>query len=360
MIGGQRTLRDAPPSGRSTSFLMLSAVAARKARLQAKAPSQPPPPAAEPSPSPSPSPEDVSDHVKPSSKRKSSASTPKPSRKKRKVNKTVEKKSARYFAEKDSFKEQEDIIVVEDDEDDVSSSSGLEEDPAEHIPVPSKPLLAASAKRAWSPSAPLADSSDEEVEDPVLEQVALGAVPTPRPAVQPRQLLSTFRPIPDQNFFHLAEGELEYLGLSCADAAKALLLQASDRLVLLGTYGLTVLQGAVRVNGVELYASSRSHAVFAPRSSPLPVIELAPPRTTPRDLAIPLPSRLAGVVAQAEAIVLLQELRTGVEGLGKVCRTFEDAFLPSRWQKNQMSIDLGLQGVHYVSLYARIACRVAP
>ncbi|KIP10541.1 hypothetical protein PHLGIDRAFT_100918 [Phlebiopsis gigantea 11061_1 CR5-6] len=299
---------------------MLSAVAARKARLQQTAP-PPEPPRAQSSP-PSSEAEDVHAHAKPP-KRKSSAPAPKAARKKRRVNRPQDTKLGRYFTEKDGFKEQQDVIAVADDDSD--------------------------EERAWSPSAPFQDSSDEEDAGATPDFAVLNPPAAPLPAEEPPQILSTFRPILGQNFFHVPQEELEAIGMSPLSPTKLLVLRSSDRLALLGTYSLALLRGAVRLNGVQLTPSPHAHPVFSPRSSPLPVIEYAPGAQDSEPTTL-LPSRFVGAVTPGDAVVLLQELRTGVEGLGRVCRTFEDVFSPTRWQKNQSTIDLGLQGVHYVTL----------
>lgn len=319
---------------------MLSAVAARKARLQQTAP-PPEPPRAQSSP-PSSEAEDVHAHAKPP-KRKSSAPAPKAARKKRRVNRPQDTKLGRYFTEKDGFKEQQDVIAVADDDNDEESNSSDESSDA-----PPK-VGYTPRRRAWSPSAPFQDSSDEEDAGAAPDFAVLNPPAAPLPAEEPPLTLSTFRPILGQNFFHVPQEELETIGMSPLSPTKLLVLRSSDRLALLGTYSLTLLRGAVRLNGVQLTPSPHAHPVFSPRSSPLPVIEYAPGAQDSEPTTL-LPSRFAGAVTPGDAVVLLQELRTGVEGLGRVCRTFEDVFSPTRWQKNQSTIDLGLQGVHYVSL----------
>ncbi|GJE83934.1 polynucleotide 5'-hydroxyl-kinase GRC3 [Phanerochaete sordida] len=326
---------------------MLSAVAARKARLQSQVPAQEPPSRA--SPSPSPEPEDVVEHEKPSSKRKASA--PKQSRKKRKVNKSEKKQPARYFAQKDGFKEQDDLIVVEDDEHEDDSSSESGESSGELFSLPAMSSVSAPPKqrRAWSPSAPPVESSEDEDDGIAFEASVLDAPPPTCAIEEPPQLLSTFHPVLDQNIFHLSTEEIGSLGLSSTASAKLLALQQADRLALLGTYSLIVLRGAIQLNGVEVTPSLYAHPVFAPRSSPLPIIECASTDEPSGSPAVELPSRVATSASRAAAVVIIQELRTGVEGLGRVCRTFEDAFQPSRWQRNQTNVDLGLEGVHYIT-----------
>lgn len=335
------------------SSLMLSAVAARKARLQAQTPTQKATEPSTPRTPPSPSPElaEDSSHAKPPSKRKSSAPAPKHQRKKRKVNKPAEKKPpARYFAEKDGFKEQDDVIVVESEDEESSSASESDQSSGELFSLSAQPTSAAlhSSRRAWSPSGPLAESSEDEAEDVALQPSVLDIPSTSRPADEPLQLLSTFRPIPDQNIFDLSAEDLSAIGLSSSAKGKLLVLQQQDRLALLGTYSITILQGAVSLNAVALQPSLKTHPVFAPRSSPLPVIECSASESRARQPIVQLPVRFAASVARSAAIIVLQELHTGVEGLGRVCRTFEGVFQPSRWQRNQANDELGLGGVHYV------------
>lgn len=323
---------------------MLSAVAARRARLQQKIPARKQSQERPPSPSPPSEPDNESEHAqaKPPSKRKSSVAAPKPSRKKRKVNNPAHKKVSRYF-EKDSFKDQEDLIVVEDD-DEESDSSDSGESSGEFIPSSSRPSAAARTKRrAWSPSAPLQDSSDEDEINAVPEEALAN------PAAVAPHLLSTFQPIEGQNFFHITQDELQALGISSSMHAKLLVLRSSERLALLGTYSIVVLQGAVTLNGVRLTACRDAHPIFAPRSSPLPIIEHGI-KVGGNCSILSLPTRIAESSVSNDAVILIQELKTGVEGLGRVCRTFEDVFNPSRWQRNQSKVDFGLDGVHYVGL----------
>ena len=343
---------------------MLSAVAARKARLQAQAPAQKPllpQPTQRIPQSPSPQPEDLSDHAKPPSKRKSFEPAPKQSRKKRKVNKPAEKrKPSRYFMEKDSFKEQDDVIVVEEDDDESESSSSSDsgESSGELFSLPTV-AVPPKRRRAWSPSQPIVavESSEDEAEDAALEEIGLGVLPIVR-AAEPDapQVLSTYRPVPEQNFFDLSSEELASLGLSSA-SGKLLVLQLPDRVALLGTYSITVLQGEVRLNGTKLTPSLYAHSVFAPRSSPLPVIECSPSSSPSEQAVVQLSTRFAASASRGPVVIVLQELRTGVEGLGLVCKTFEDVFQPSRWQRNQTNVSLGLDGVHYVSKCALLCLK---
>ncbi|KAF7790792.1 hypothetical protein EIP86_001749 [Pleurotus ostreatoroseus] len=321
---------------------MLSAVAARKARLQSKEQSSTPP-APTPQTSPSPQPiQKTKHHAKPPSKRKPSSEAAKPpSSKKRKVNKPKEK-PARYFQEADAFKAQEDVIVIEDDEDEDEETSEEEEGISPSVPT----------KRAWSPSEPLRDSSDEEdgegLEDSPFETEEPMITETAAPVQNTPPVLSTYRPIPDQNLFDLEEDETKNLSIPSSHPAKLICLAPSDRLALIGTYTLLVLHGSVALSGVTLASSKVAHRVYAPRSAPLPVVECLPVTNRPPEkLAEDLPPRLQNLAPNFAALIVLQELHTGVEGLGRVCRTFDGVFGLSRWQKNQGLVDLGLQTAHY-------------
>ncbi|KAF7309762.1 Fungal-trans domain-containing protein [Mycena indigotica] len=272
---------------------MLSAFAARKAAQAANNANVAPPP-----PSPS-------EPSKPSSKRKLSAQAPNSSRKKKKKE---AKKKARYFEEGiDSA----DIIIVDSGEEDEN------EDPLD----PQELVIA--GKRAYSPSAQVNDSSDDEVQ--ILD------VPIPpssyrAPALAPPQhKLSTFSPIADINTFQLLPEELGLLGLQ---SGVLLSLSPGLQLVLAGVYSLTVLRGTVSIYGASLTASTTSYRVFAPRSAPIPVIEALNSSSL---LQISLPERLQPAFSGAnDAVLVISALQTGVERLGQVCRVFEGVFSPPR------------------------------
>ncbi|OCH87094.1 hypothetical protein OBBRIDRAFT_814272 [Obba rivulosa] len=347
---------------------MLSAVAARKLRLQSKEPAPLPAPATKP-PSPLPSPP-RSTPRKASQKRKVSEQTPKPRKRTKQQHKNAENTRARYFEQEDSFQKQEDVIVVEDDEDvsdasisdsdDVLDSVDFTQVPQGPYAPPAQGVRPANRKRAWSPSAPLPDSSEDEDE----EQLETGgATAHTGPSAlhtlvdQAPPELTHFEFLVDANTFQLTSEDLRSLRLEAPFAEQngvVLLISASDTLAFAGTYALTVLRGAVSLGGVVLAASAITHRVFAPRSSPLPVIAFA--HGDDRDLdTMPLPARIRSAVSSDVAVVLVQELHTGVEGLGRVCRTFEGAFKPSRWQNGASSAHLGLQGVHVITGHAQDA-----
>jgi len=86
-------------------------------------------------------------------------------------------------------------------------------------------------------------------------------------------ILSTFSPTPGKNIFFLSTAELKELGLDLKEKGTLVALDEGDRLCLLGICRVTVLGGSISVNGVVLRPSINPHNIFAPRSSPLPVVE---------------------------------------------------------------------------------------
>ncbi|KAH9927868.1 hypothetical protein B0H21DRAFT_125216 [Amylocystis lapponica] len=332
---------------------MLSAVAARKARLEGK--NVPTEVALAPCPPPSLVLEKVA-APKPPSKRKPSDPSIKPPRKKKRPQpKRVIDNQTRYFA-------QDELITAAENSDTSQNDMSVDEDRFElHVPLavqPSPPASRGDDKkhpRAWSPSAPLVDSSDDEdnaAGDPAENSYVPAAppLPTARSAPETPSLLSTFQPILGQNVFHVTPEDLaSHLTPQSKQKGTVFVLHLGDTVAFLGAYSLTILHGTISVAGVTLTPSHTPHHVFAPRSSPLPVIQCISSNERVQDGAINLPPFLGTAAVQGSAILLLQELRTGVEGLGHVCRTFEDAFTPSRWQSSTMSFDTALEGVHLLT-----------
>ncbi|KAH9916798.1 uncharacterized protein B0H18DRAFT_1124020 [Fomitopsis serialis] len=335
---------------------MLSAVAARKARLEGKqvvqvVPRTPAKPAIVADESPK--------LVSPPSKRKPSENASKPIKKKRKkAQQPAQDTPPRYFNE-DAFKTQQDVIVVADDSDDSEegftgdafvAEADMTVDNADATNT-ATPATKARRRRAWSPSAPLRDSSDEE-DDELLDDESAPppvVIPVAGPSKLVPKVLSTFQPVLDQNMFYLTPEDIQILdlpspSLQCDNTGTLIVLHPSNSLALLGTYRLTVLQGAVSLMGSVLTASRTCHRVFAPRSSPIPVLRsIAASLNGPQSA---MPDRVRSTLGPGATVVLLQELQTGVERLGTVCRTFEGVFSPSRSQSKMPTVELNLRGVY--------------
>jgi polynucleotide 5'-hydroxyl-kinase GRC3/NOL9 len=191
-------------------------------------------------------------------------------------------------------------------------------------------------RRAWSPSQPLLDSSDEEMEAEVG-------------GVQPTNTSITAHTAPpfsaeiDTNTFRLTADETLAL-IGVGEPASVMVLPAHSSITLIGVYQLTVLQGAAMVMGVTLVTSNISHVVFSPKLAPLPCIESLGNTDSAPPLITNVPDRLRPWILPGHSVVLIRAHPTGIEGLGRVMRTFETMFQPS--QPASSAVDLGIPGVY--------------
>ncbi|KAJ7668299.1 hypothetical protein B0H17DRAFT_1162322 [Mycena rosella] len=316
---------------------MLSAIAARKAAQAANGQSihvPDPEPLVEPAPSSSPSPVPPT-HSKPNSKRKSNSQAPNSSRK-RKKKREAELKKTRYFeAEPDPFRNSDDVIIIDSDDENTSDA-----------PAAPNTRTTVIGRRAWSPSAPINDSSDEEEDEGILD-VPVPLASHPAAVHRPPQMLTTFRAIPEKTVFYLEPEEITSLNLS-ADTATLVSLSPGQTVTLLGAYCFTVLQGAISITGVRVPAAATAHRVFAPRSSPIPTLEALDEKLPQKSLST-VPARLAAVFGSSGTLVVFYPLNSGVDGLGRICRPFDGAFKPSRWQDGSDADHLRLSGVHMLT-----------
>ena len=310
---------------------MLSAVAARKARLLQGT---------------QPSPEQTK------KKRKSSHISPKhlhsqPS--------TAAVKKARKNAPKhditttvteasNSFASRE--VPLDHSDDDSNMSITLDDQDTTSIPNshPSESTQPERAK-AWSPSRPILDSSDEasDVSEQPLSDLPQFFPHSRSLTNEEFEVLSTYRPVHEQNMFRLSIEEELALGLS--GPALVLVLSPSATVSFVGTYRLRVLRGSVSLLGTIVRPSHILHHVFAPRSSPIPVIEAHEARGESSKLLCSLPAKIMNIVDDRDVLIVLQELRTGIEDLGRVVRTFEGVFDQASPER---TLDLPLEGVHLV------------
>ena len=192
----------------------------------------------------------------------------------------------------------------------------------------------AQPQRAWSPGQPLLDSSDEEME---TEASGVQATDTSIAASA-----ASFSAQLDVNTFRLTPEESSAL-ISDKEPATAMIIPVHSNITLTGVYQLTVLQGALRLLGVTLTSSDISHAVFAPKLSPLPCIESLGNADPASPLIDHVPDRLRPWISPEHTVILIRAHPTGIEGLGRVMRTFESAFQLS--QPNSSAVDLGIPGV---------------
>ncbi|KZT09937.1 uncharacterized protein LAESUDRAFT_673600 [Laetiporus sulphureus 93-53] len=332
---------------------MLSAIAARKARLASQTKTNPASTEALETATIS-IPLKAPATPKQSPKRDAIEKVAEPPKKKTKLQprnaRNAQQSRARYFQE-DAFQTQEDVIDLSDG--DSSNDSDISSETVD-ISTQDNTVPSQSRKRAWSSSAPLRDSSDEddEVAETGEEATSLSAnVYPPSPSV-PSPFMSTFAPVIDQNVFYLTAEEVQALlrlSQGSERSGTMIVLLAGETLALLGTYAFTVLQARIALAGVVLDASDASYHVFAPRSSPIPIIEGLPSIKDTQDCVAIIPQRIKDSIPAGATVILLQELRTGVEGLGFTCRTFKDVFSPSPSQRLSPLCDLQLHGVHLLS-----------
>ena len=192
----------------------------------------------------------------------------------------------------------------------------------------------ARPQRAWSPSQPLLDSSDEET-----ETEAGGVQPTDAPVAA---ATAPFAAELGVNTFPLTPEECFAL-ISVEEPAAAIILPVLSNIALTGVYQLTVLQGSVMLMGVTLAASNISHTVFSPKLSPLPCIEALGNTDPISPLISNVHDRLRPWISPEHAVILIRARPTGIEGLGRVIRTFESMFQPSL--PSGFTADLGVPGV---------------
>lgn len=165
----------------------------------------------------------------------------------------------------------------------------------------------------------------------------------PRPSRQMRTLC-TFQPVQGENVFRSspvgsAQGSI-------------LILRGEDTLCFLGTVSLTVLLGRVEVLGTELTSSSKPYHVFAPRSTPVPILQLSRPDgpemhgQREEDPIAQLPRQVLNKVRMGDAVIRLDSLvGTGIRGLSQVVGAFDGAFGSS---VRTEGTDLGVKGFHPV------------
>ena len=196
--------------------------------------------------------------------------------------------------------------------------------------------------RRWSPSIPILDSSEDEQDEVAEEPLASSS----------KSKIFTFQPILDANIFYLSFEEQQALRLPSPEISACLLsLQPNEQVGFLGVYAFAVARGSISIAGVQLLPSQKLHRVFAPKSSPLPVLIAQGAASTIVDTS-GIPPRLHPAFREGNTIILVQELHTDVEGLGIVCRTFDRAFSPPHTVSN----DINLTGVHFVGCFIYHAC----
>jgi len=322
---------------------MLSAIAARKARLGLVESQQVEPLIFSDVPNPSPPSSVPPSPVPPRLISKRKPSTQSSNSLKRKKNKIIHVGEKQRYFEEDTFERQDGVIVIGEDSDSEDNEDIGAVDSVTTIPSSASKDV---TSRRWSPSIPVRDSSDEETD--AGEEPELLPIQTP-PQDARIPVLSTFSPIFDQNAFHLSLDEISHLRVSVhtEEMITLILLDPAHTLALLGTYTFTVVQGCISFLGVTISASRNSYRVFAPRSSPIPVMRCLSRTSAPALKTSFLPGRFHSFSDHDGAVVILQEMRTGIQGLGSICTIFDGVFEPSHSPNVQLGPML-LPNVHLV------------
>jgi polynucleotide 5'-hydroxyl-kinase GRC3/NOL9 len=219
-------------------------------------------------------------------------------------------------------------------------SIDLDQEDVTPLPQPVQP----EHRKAWSPSRLVFDSDGANDANETFSGPPQFPSYSNHPTNEEQEILSTYQPSPDRNMFQLSLDEGSSLGLS--GPAVALVLFPSATVSLVGTYRLRVVHGSVSLLGAIVRPSQVVHQVFAPSSSPIPVIQaLAAHGESSKSLS-DIPARILSTVDEGNVVIVLQELQTGVDGLGRVVRTFEGVFDDALPKGIPV---IPLQGVHFVS-----------
>ncbi|KAF8451165.1 hypothetical protein L210DRAFT_3627381 [Boletus edulis BED1] len=186
-----------------------------------------------------------------------------------------------------------------------SGSSSSQEEMVMEMDIP-QPVIGLSSvsitktERAWSPSRPIPDSSDDD---------------EPGPSV------------PDHNVYSIPKN----------DYTRILVLQPNETLALVGVYSFCVLQGSISLLGVILSPSNIKHTVFAPRSSPIPILSWAT-SVHQGSCTFPIPPSIRQ--QENATAILIEYTDTGVEGLGRISKIFDGVFKPPREPEAGPGIDI--------------------
>ncbi|KAI9466644.1 hypothetical protein BJY52DRAFT_1233362 [Lactarius psammicola] len=230
------------------------------------------------------------------------------------------------------------IPLTSHSDDDSGMSIDLDQ---EDVTLPQPEPAQSEKRKAWSPSRLVFDSSDDASdanETPLSEPPQFPSYNNRLTNDEP-EILSTYRPTLDQNMFQLSLDEGSSLGLS--GPAVALVLFPSATASFVGTY---------RLRGQSSDPSQVVHQVFAPISSPIPVIQALAARGESSKSLSDIPTRILSTINEGDVVIVLQELQTGVGGLGRVVRTFEGVFNDVHPKGIPV---IPLQGVHFTTQAAR-------
>jgi hypothetical protein len=127
----------------------------------------------------------------------------------------------------------------------------------------------------------------------------------------PAEPLSSFSPVLGRNVFFDHTNDSTKLFI---------ILKFSETFSFVGTVALTVLQGSISLFGSIIPASPIRHQVYAPKNYPSATIESI--EYLNRYPATPtVPTFIKELVTESDAVIQIEDLQSGVQGLHQVCPT---------------------------------------
>lgn len=202
--------------------------------------------------------------------------------------------------------------------------------------TPNAAFLELPPASAWSPSRPALSSSDSE--DEAEETATRTKPPTPHD-FSPETI--PFHPIPNQNVIPLLPSQMTELGLDPVPGS-LFCLRPGEEVAIGGVYRFCVLRGSISMLGTTFQPNQSVHKVCAPRSFPVPFILAQPSPISQFHLppSLPTPATINNLI-----LVVIYVLKTGLQGMGRICGLFEGLFSSSHG-----TYDFGVPGVYMVRL----------
>lgn len=107
-----------------------------------------------------------------------------------------------------------------------------------------------------------------------------------------------------------------------------------------------MIQGELSLFGSLLQASTIQHSVFAPKNYPTATIKALEHSGNNKTL----PETIAKSVNPSQTVIMVKDLHSGIQGLGRVCGILQPAFETV----NEFSFDLRLREFHPVSRICKV------
>lgn len=134
-----------------------------------------------------------------------------------------------------------------------------------------------------------------------------------------------FQFVRNETYFELEPSNAQLLGLESLPGI-VLVIRNPQVLSFVGSANLVVLRGQISIFGVDVPPSAQVHRVFSPKSSPVCNIEAHATKSASAVGYSHIPDAIRARLGPNGAIVVVQELRSGIEELGKIYRILRDVF----------------------------------